>query len=307
VRWAALTVEKFTPNGGRHVPHLFIERCQKVAVLYRARYLDETRTSCPGYETDPWQSLRFFLMAYGFARQGSSPDFPRAAVDAVAEACEQGVQGRIADAVWRLFSDKLDGAGLNPANNPLSPKGLSYTRRYRGEWRIATVSGLSVTEFVFERLRGGSLVAWARDEMADGRLLEAHEALTVINGVSGKIASFFLRDVADIYMITPGERRELLQPIDVWIRFVARALAGNRGLSDRGCAEFIVEQSSAPERANQGIWYFCAAVASSSKYWVRRSIESPEFMNELVASHLNYLRAGADAASEFRSRWEAEQ
>ena len=54
------------------------------------------------------------------------------------------------------------------------------------------------------------------------------------------------------------------------------------------------------ERANQGIWYFCARVAESSRYIVRRCLEDQGRYDADLARHLSSLQAGTAAVGDFR-------
>ena len=73
-------------------------------------------------------------------------------------------------------------------------------------------------------------------------------------------------------------------------------------LKDEECAKWIIEQSSKPECVNQGIWYFCANVAHSSRNLVRQALKNAEGFNKLVTKHLTDLRRGANSANEFESQ-----
>jgi len=289
------------------MPNVFLAACEKLAYLYQHRFLEETRRACPGYGTDPWDSLRFFLMSYAFERQGRANDYAPAAADVVAEMRGQPVTQESASQVWEMFRARLGDQGLNAANNPLCPCGFTYARRYKGKTRQARVSGISAVELVAGDVEGQCLVTWARDLVQAGEVAGVHGMLTKVNGVSNKITSFFLRDVASMFGITPEDRRTLLQPIDRWVRFVARALAGDDSLSDARCASFLVENSPAPERANQGIWYFCARIAESSQYRVSQSLDDRQAMDRAVKGHLHHLQRAGQAAGDFVQAWEEDQ
>jgi hypothetical protein len=98
-----------------------------------------------------------------------------------------------------------------------------------------------------------------------------------------------------MYQLAPSQGRELLQPVDTWVRFVARALASEDDLSDEDdpsdedCAKFIVKNSRQPEAANQGIWYFCVQVANSSKYEVGLCLKDRDHMQDRLQRHLDGL------------------
>jgi hypothetical protein len=95
--------------------------------------------------------------------------------------------------------------------------------------------------------------------------------MTSINGVGAKIASLFLRDVALVYGIEPQKSRELLQPIDVWVKRYVYRWAGK--MSDAKCAKWIVENcrlaGASPEKVNAGMWYFGALIAGDERTLMR--------------------------------------
>jgi len=153
--------------------------------------------------------------------------------------------------------------------------------------RTSTVKKISAVELASEL--DTALIAWAQDRLQRGAVKEAHDQLCAINGISNKIASFFLRDVASHSKIAPAHDRDLLQPVDVWIRFVTRQFCQNKESSDEDYAKWIIKNSTQPESANQGIWYFCAEVGHSSKYLVSHALGCPTFFKNLVSKHLDEL------------------
>jgi hypothetical protein len=147
------------------------------------------------------------------------------------------------------------------------------------------------------------LVEWARARIVDGTSQDAHRRLKQMNGVSDKIASFFLRDVALYFRQSPRVHRELLQPVDTWIRYVASHLCGRKGQCDTWYARYIATHADAPEMANAGIWYFCTNVAHSARWVVGDALNNRRRLNQLVDAHLDQLRDDAVAARQFRTGW----
>lgn len=281
----------------------FLKTCISTAKLYRTFMLEPTVSACPDLEADAWSSLKFFLLGYAFERQGRSPDYAPAAADTIDDLRGMSIDAEAAEAGWAIFSQKLGGRSLNHANNPMCPKGTCYSRKYETPYQLRT-SNLSALELAAQVLEGKPIVAWAKELLADDTVAEAHRTLTLVNGVSHKIASFFLRDVATISGLKPSRDRYLLQPVDTWIRFVVQALAGDNQMDDRSCASFITEQTCDPESANQGIWYFCTMVAGSSKYLVIRCIDSPDHTRVVLDRHLATLARVGQAASGLNGRIE---
>ena len=67
----------------------------------------------------------------------------------------------------------------------------------------------------------------------------------------------------------------------------------------RECAEFLINGTDEPEKANQGIWYFCAEVAESSRFKVNRSIEKQKYMELLIKQHKKKLEDDGEAGKSF--------
>lgn len=281
----------------------FIEECRKFADLYRARFLEPGRRACPNLETDPWDSLKFFLTGYAFERQGRAQDYLPIAGDVVDECRALPLSKGSAQQIWRAFCGRLGNVGANHALNPLCPSRQKYQRRYKGEIRNSVTRQPSAVELVANELGGECIVAWAKGLIAEEQVRKAFDTLLRINGVSGKIASFFLRDVAVMHDLAPTQDRHLLQPVDIWIRLVARELSGDGKLDDHGCAVYIVNDTCQPETVNQGIWYFCAHVCGSSQYEVNKSLASLEYMQKLVTMHLKQLVEASEASRGFIARW----
>lgn len=276
---------------------------EKISGLYAKLIMEPAWQSCPNCETDPWDSLRLLLMNYAFERQGRPEDFAHVAVDVVDELRGRAIDEETAEIAWELFTGKLGQNGLNYSNNPLCPKGVSYNRKYLRVLKSAKVGKISVLQLAARDLDGLPMVPWARRLIEQDNVAEAHGCLRGVNGIGSKIASYFLRDVALKFGLAPCSSRELLQPIDGWVRLVVRILS-NTGLGDPECAAYLVANSSSPERANQGIWYFCAHVAGSSGYLVRKSLADRAYLEGLFLKHLNRMKGEAQIAEEFQQEWE---
>jgi len=281
----------------------FIQSCEKLSELFHARYLGPGLNACPRKDDDPWESLRFFLSGYAFERQGRSQDYGPVAADVMREAAGQQLGLGSSSTIWQSFADKMRNQGLNCACNPLCPLGWRYTRSYRGQAVQSVTQKMSIVELIVQGLHGACIVPWARQMVESDRIRTAHNALRRVNGIDSKIASLYLRDVAVAHFIQPTRDRVLLQPIDTWLRFVSRMCSENWNLDDDGCAAFVVANSEQPERANQGIWYFCAQACGSSSYLVRRAHADQARRDDLLRSHLRTLSAGDGAAREFAARW----
>jgi hypothetical protein len=222
---------------------------------------------------DSRQALELFLEGYAFERQGRSPVYAPAAVDAVNKS-----HNLSAEQVWKNFGDSLDWQKLNKLNNP-----LYHTKSQCN----CVIDGLKSTSGI------RNIVADARNAIADGRVREIYEEVDAIRGIGPKIASFFLRDVALRFDIAPTNERALLQPIDVWVMRIVGHFDTN--LSAEGeIQSWIVDHFDNPEMANAGMWYFASQVAGSN-YEVGKALDDPKYARKLVESHVASLQAAVES------------
>jgi len=283
--------------------HCFIDKCVELSELHILRFLKRTQNACGTFRSNPFDSLRFFLLGYAFERQGSSRDFAAVANEVILEASKEGkdFSSLKAKKIWNTFTKKLDEVKVKPnyARNPLCPKGTEYTNN---KDNTKTVNQKCVIELVQEELSNVGIVSFAKEKLNSDQVKEAYEILNKINGVGPKIASLFLRDVAIVMCDCKkiSNNKELLQPIDTWIRYCVRAYAGNTKLTYNECADFLINGTDEPEKANQGIWYFCAQVAQSSRYRVDRSIKDQKYMERLIQQHIKDLKDDGEAGKSFR-------
>lgn len=134
-----------------------------------------------------------------------------------------------------------------------------------------------------------------RHDLVDGQVRRAFQRLDLVRGIGPKIASFFLRDLAVWFKIEPYQDRELLQPIDVWVRRYVRQLnKGATTLTDQQTAEWRCTNSAAPEAANQGLWYFVSQIAAS-EVKMRRALKNEQYASQLVEGYVDQLRGAVTA------------
>ena len=283
--------------------HDFINKCVKLSELHILRFLKRNKDDCGDFESNPFDSLRYFLWEYAFERQGSSRDFAAVAHEVILEASEKGkdFSSLKAEKIWNTFTKKLNEVSVKPnhACNPLCPQGTKYSNK----GNTKTVRQISVIELMLqEELSNVGIVSFAKEKLDSDQVKEAHKILNKINGVGPKIASLFLRDVAVMYDCKKiSNNKKLLQPIDTWIRYCVRTYAGNTKLTYtyNECADFLINGTDEPEKANQGIWYFCAQVAESSRFRVNQSIEDQKYMKRLIRQHIKHLKDDGEAGKSF--------
>ena len=281
--------------------------------VYRARFLRPLWSKYPDPETDEYGALALFLESYAFARQGVNNEFVHAACDTVRKLREKGAKlarPRTAERAWKIFSGLLDDSSSNCADNPLCPKGTKYRRKYRGGRRQVETSQFSVLEMLRQLAsRGGpaNIVDYARGNLEQDEVVAAYEGLCGdggINGVGGRIASFFLREIAASYDLSPARDRHLLQPVDVWVRQLSAKLIGRR-TPDQEVAKWVVAQAFgngvSPEAVNQGMWYFGSQVAQS-QYRASIAMNDLGYAKALVDEHIGTLSSEVVAWANTRVR-----
>jgi len=263
----------------------FLER---VAALYEADIASLRREDLADIEQDGWKALEIFL-AYAYERQGASPAYAPAARETIQTLANQGAswtESGLAKQAWRLYTKQLKGQPLNEQNNPMCPEGTRYKKGERETWQVCVIGfaqkNLSDVDY--------NIVRWAKKALKAGGVQAGHKNLTSISGVGNKIASFFLRDAAWAHRIVPDQSRELLQPIDVWVRRYVYHWAGK--MSDAKCATWIVKESlhagASPEKVNAGMWYFGARVAGN-RHTLMQQIDDVKAMQEAMEDHVNWM------------------
>jgi hypothetical protein len=123
---------------------------------------------------------------------------------------------------------------------------------------------VGIFRFVSQLPEQKNLTRYSIAAIEQGDIQKIHDGFMGIRGIGPKIASLYLRDLVDIYdlenKISP-EDFGFLQPIDVWVRRVARktGIVGDEKLSDPDIQKDIVrvcrELGISALRFNQGAWY----------------------------------------------------
>jgi hypothetical protein len=245
------------------IPVQFFEQ---ISCLYRAELMNPWWV---WYEEEPCpkRALALLVGQYAYERQGRAPDYPHAAYFAVQASQASGPAG-----IWRAFLRELDGVKPNAQRNPLfhSPAGCTCA------WcTFADAAG-----------ELADIVEFARSALADGRVRQAFERLDRVRGIGPKIASFFLRDAATWFGTVPARERELLQPVDMWVRRGVTRLAGDVAAgTDSQVARWICMNCAAPEAFNQGLWYFASRIAASDVK-LRRALGDEAYARDLVERYV---------------------
>jgi hypothetical protein len=274
----------------------------RIAALCDAGNAVLNRRNRDRIERDSWKAMGCFLLGYAYARQGVSPVYGPAAWRAIQKlAGASWNDAELAQRAWELYEAELndqsqtaEAVKLNEKNNPMCPRGTYYQGSHR------KTNYPSAIEFAQEHLSDFdyNILGWAKVQLGAEEVKTSHRFLTSINGIGQKIASLFLRDVALAYDIELDQSRELLQPVDVWVRRYVRYWEQDNGLSDNECARWIVERSLAaevsPEKVNAGMWYFGSLIAGDERslLWL---IDDADAMRQEVEKHVDRLEAQVTA------------
>lgn len=235
------------------------------------------------HRKDIWDSLALFLEAYAFERQGRRPDYFHVAVDALF-CCKDNnsiLKPNLVNDIWKHFSTLLNNKNLNYQNNPLYP-GTNPDNK-----KVAQKT--SVIEFVInKKIIPSTFTTYFQNQINQGKNIEnAFNLIKSIRGIGDKIASFYLRDLADTMEIDLNNihDRFLLQPIDIWVERTVKNLAGYQKMEKYLVAKWIVDTSIQyninPERVNMGIWFFGSHLLRS-EYRLNNTLKNFNSAQELV-------------------------
>jgi hypothetical protein len=234
----------------------------------------------PEFATDPWHSLAIFLEGYAFERQGRNPGYFHAAVDALFY-CKQQSNSRLTPNVvyeiWEQFSQLLDNQNLNPKNNPLFPQ------QGRGQ-KVPLIQAV-LNESVQPH---STLTTYLQNRIIrENDIQPAFDFLKSIRGIGNKVASFYLRDLVVRLSIDLSQtrNRELLQPIDIWVKRTITILADYPDMDNIQVANWIVTSSVKSglnlEQINMGIWFFCSQIVGS-QYRLKKVLSDLREAEKLV-------------------------
>ena len=259
--------------------------------------LQQNSRPYPARDSDWLQALQFYLHGYAYERQGRSPEYSAAAVEAVGQAVgtgltnpDSGFPQRAWDAFLQILRLSPDGKGANPGNNPLFP------REGAGK-EAATSLILRLDDFDY------NLIKTVLALLKGGAVRPAHTFLCQIRGTGSKINSLFLRDIVLIYNLSIAQDDPLLQPVDIWIRRLIRLLMDvpadvpkdqkDSYSNDAKIAETLIylsEQASvSPLKLNQGAWYLGSQIAGT-KSRLARYVEGRLSLSEAVSKKVSLLQ-----------------
>jgi len=258
---------------------MLIRKVREIATFANAFQviLEQNRVPYLAMDSDWLQGLQFYLHGYAYERQGRSPEYSAAAVDAVAQSVKVELKKPDTDfpqRAWDAFLQILrlppDGKGANPPNNPLFPKKSAGKESVTSLILRAEDYDYNLIKAVLALLKGGIVKP-------------AHTFLCQIRGTGNKISSLFLRDIVSIYNLPVHQDDPLLQPVDIWVRRLTRLLIGLQPdvtkdeeddySNDIKIAETLIDLSKAatvsPLSLNQGAWYFGAQIAGTKSNLIR--------------------------------------
>jgi len=227
---------------------------------YHAEYLADWVKREAQLRSDWWEALRFwFDRSFYQGRQDVvSEKMEKRALEALSE--QLGDSNAARSRVLReiLASGWLSGDRWENRNNPLQLvlRKHGVNKRYD---RLLVIGTLGLTS----ELQKLNIAEWAGREVRAGRLSKVYRRLDQLPSVGDKIGSFFLRDLVDVLDLRAYVKRAdrlLLQPVDTWVRQVARKIGIRTGEGDlTGMRKAVVaacdDADADPIRFNQGAWY----------------------------------------------------
>jgi len=150
-------------------------------------------------------------------------------------------------------------------------------------------------------IQSNSLSTYLQHKIVEDKdIKKAFYLLNSIQGVGDKIASFFLRDLVDVYKITLNgiNNRHLLQPVDTWVERTVKILITDQGMNKSQVAKWIVCHSKSPELVNMGIWYFGSQIAISG-YRLNRVLEDLKGAKSLAHKHSMWIKNACKNCQDF--------
>lgn len=233
-----------------------------IGCFYRELLLRPLWSKYPNHTIDIWESLALFLEGYAFEREGKQKNYPYAAV--IGLLCVKRNNGilnqNVAQQIWNCFSQLLNNQGLNPERNPLNPN----MNTQQNSSLIDVILNNNLTQ------QNLTLTTYLENLIKQNNIEQAHQFLKTIRGIGDKIASLFLRDLVDVMginLMRQIQRRDLLQPVDIWVKQTIKILCKNPKISDAKIRKFIVNGSIRcglnPERVNMGIWFFGSRIVGN--------------------------------------------
>lgn len=285
------------------------QKFEKVGEIFIKRFLAPCYEKFPERDTNWVEGLKYFVGCGLYGRGGSSPDYPHVAIASIDEVAKEG-QDKIRDpgVVWQKFKNKLELIGQKPNTkvNPLAPENTSYQLKFKNRSKISTnkTSKKSVIELLNEKIHqyDFNIITYINKQIESGTLENIHSMLKNINGVSNKIASMLIRDIAVMYDISLTKditQRRYLQPIDIWIKRYCFELGNINIKADwKTHAEYIVKSSvsggAVPEKVNMGMWYFASQIAGSY-HKLKNILQHDDELIKLVKSHLKIFKETYEA------------
>jgi hypothetical protein len=228
---------------------------------YKRRWLEQYNINT--LLTDWWEALKFYFdRSFNRGRRDSlSQKFKEKAIEALHKF-----------KIWEKLEDLkingwLDKVNFDNNENPLQIVLREAGVNNRGD-RLMVIGTLSFILNLKER----NIIKWSVEEIKNGKIKEVYKQLDNIPYIGDKLASFYIRDVVDLYELEPFISSDdfiFTQPIDTWVRQICSKLGiisekflTKQNLSKRDLLEIkqaiirTCEQLKvSPIKFNQGAWY----------------------------------------------------
>lgn len=216
---------------------------------------------------DPADFLRLFFGHYAFARRGKERDelaeMSLATIDKAleAESMEDLLKRDSGEVLWDLFVEQYEG-DLERANE--------------GQNRGLIQGMLELMQEVYEIDGVGSVPHWIVSGVHKSRRLEPQfDRIVDIRGVGPKTTSMILRDVSfyfDLENITDPKDLVYVQPVDRWLRLLARIIVPEPGMDS--AADWVIAGKVAKYCRKAG--YSGIRFNMGTVYFGQRIVRSPD-------------------------------
>lgn len=213
--------------------------------------------------TNWWEALKFYFdkTFYRGRIDKLSKKFKDAAIKALQEF-------RIWEKLEELkINGWIDSTRFNVDENPLQRLLREANVNHRGD-RLMVIGTLSFISGLNER----NIVKWTIKQIKNGKIEGVYSQLDNIPWIGDKLASFFIRDIVDLYeleaYLSPNDFI-FTQPIDTWVKqicgrleIITEELSNKKYLSNKDLREIkqailkICNQFGvSPIKFNEGAWY----------------------------------------------------
>lgn len=223
-----------------------LEKVSEFGKRYYSEYLVEYEK---GLDSDIWEALNFFFSKtfYGGRRDELSAKYRKIAEELINE------KKNLLENNWKKGNiwDKHE------MRKELKDRGVSKgaDRKMVGE----------TLEFISDKNAcDHNIVRYSKELIKSGKVEELFNQIDDIHNIGKKKASFYIRDVVDLFNLDKHIKKEeyiYLQPVDTWVHQVAKSFdildseKPSWGTDSKKIVDKCLTGEVSPIKFNQGAWY----------------------------------------------------